>query len=316
MKIAMHTYDICLRGAPTANFKYSHFLEKAGHEIIIIYDKNNVFNDQEGLNKFNKRFRVFGYESWEDVEEILKNENVDLLYMLKGGEDDGKVAKEIPTAIHAIFQHKQPHGEKYAYVSKWLAEHMPGKNEYVPHIVDLPIANGKDVLEFRNKLGIPAEAKVFGRIGGYKEFSLPFVKQVVTKVAYENSHIYFLFVCTEKFCDLPNVIHVDKISEDYEKSCFIQSCDAMLHARHMGESFGLAIAEFLFHNKPVVAWSTGIDKNHLHMLGDVGIYYSSPQQLEQILLSDLPKRDYKSRVEEFSPKRVMEKFEKVFLNDI
>ena len=33
---------------------------------------------------------------------------------------------------------------------------------------------------------------------------------------------------------------------------FINTCDAMIHARAMGETFGLAVAEFSKKNKPVI----------------------------------------------------------------
>lgn len=38
----------------------------------------------------------------------------------------------------------------------------------------------------------------------------------------------------------------------YEKTTFINTCDAMLWARHDGETFGLAIGEFSSKNKPVI----------------------------------------------------------------
>ena len=33
---------------------------------------------------------------------------------------------------------------------------------------------------------------------------------------------------------------------------FISSCDAMIHARQMGETFGAAVSEFSIKNKPVI----------------------------------------------------------------
>ena len=37
-----------------------------------------------------------------------------------------------------------------------------------------------------------------------------------------------------------------------EKEAFYRTCDAMLHARRDGETFGLAVAEFSVRNKPVI----------------------------------------------------------------
>jgi len=54
---------------------------------------------------------------------------------------------------------------------------------------------------------------------------------------------------------------------------FINTCDAMIHARQMGETFGNAIAEFSIKNKPIIT-SRGYDNNHLHILKDKAIIYN------------------------------------------
>lgn len=43
------------------------------------------------------------------------------------------------------------------------------------------------------------------------------------------------------------------------RCAFIRTCDAMLHARMSGETFGLAIAEFSAHNRPVLTSSVHHD---------------------------------------------------------
>jgi hypothetical protein len=90
----------------------------------------------------------------------------------------------------------------------------------------------------------------------------------------------------------------------------------MIHARERGESFGLSIAEFLFFNKPVLAWNGGHDKNHLEMLKGSGTLYSNEDDLNYMLhnLNDF-KDDWSARVSEFKPEIVMKKFNEVFLND-
>ena len=44
--------------------------------------------------------------------------------------------------------------------------------------------------------------------------------------------------------DHPRVLYVDTIYSEEDKDMFIRTCDAMIHARRRGESFGLSIAEF------------------------------------------------------------------------
>ena len=46
----------------------------------------------------------------------------------------------------------------------------------------------------------------------------------------------------------------------------------MIHARQEGESFGIAVGEFSFCNKPVITYSQSPEKNHLVTLGDKGLY--------------------------------------------
>jgi glycosyltransferase involved in cell wall biosynthesis len=117
---------------------------------------------------------------------------------------------------------------------------------------------------------------------------------------------------------LPNIIHLDPIYDLQEKSNFIGMCDAMIHARAMGESFGLAIAEFLYHDKPVIAWPGGGDQNHVKMLGEEGLWYNNSEELYQHLINTKHENHngkYSARVEKYTPENVMNKFKEVFLNE-
>ncbi len=101
----------------------------------------------------------------------------------------------------------------------------------------------------------------------------------------------------------------------------------MLHARKDGESFGIAIAEFASHGKPVITWKHNegdhcgmkIDvehKFHHEILGDKGIYYANGSELFNILINF---KDYKHIIcdgySKFSPKNVMQLFKKYIIDD-
>ena len=167
----------------------------------------------------------------------------------------------------------------------------------------------------RQMLGIPENKIVIGRLGGFDTFDIEFVKRTVYDIVNERDDIVFLFAHTLPFYTHPNIIHVDAFFDQQTKSDFICSCDAMLHGRELGESFGLAISEFLFHNKPVLAWSGGFDRNHVHMLQHTGLLYDDEKQLREKLLSirDYKNGNYKAIVESFTPSNVMRKFQQVFL---
>jgi len=122
-----------------------------------------------------------------------------------------------------------------------------------------------------------------------------------------------LFFCL--FCNLPNVLFVGPFFGEQEKSNYINSCDAMIHARHLGESFGLSVAEFLYFNKPVLSWEGGFDRNHVNWLQKYDLLYKDQADLYNRLL-DLPNRvgvEYSQIVREYSPTAVMNKFNEVFL---
>ena len=67
------------------------------------------------------------------------------------------------------------------------------------------------------------------------------------------------------------------------KTKFINTCDAMLHARFEGERFGSTCGEFSLRNKPIITWHQSRERSHIEILGDKGLYYNSPQDLFDIL---------------------------------
>ena len=115
----------------------------------------------------------------------------------------------------------------------------------------------------------------------------------------------------------PNIIHVGGTYNSQNKSNYINTCDCMLHARHRGETFGLAISEFLFHDKPVISWRGGIDQNHIEIIKDEELLYTDYPTLFNILKNiqknNKPKNYYKENVNEFTPENVMERFNELFI---
>ena len=216
--------------------------------------------------------------------------------------------------MHAVFQNYNPHGDTYAYISEWLSLKMTeGRTPFVPYIVELPLV----FEDIRAELEIPPEALVLGRTGGPDQFDIPFVHEVVTQAIAERSDLYFIFLNTDKFIDNPRAIFLEPTADENYKTRIVNSCDAMIHARLMGESFGLAIAEFSLRNKPVITAAGGHDQAHLHMLGAQALYYRDPPSLFNILLN-LRKGTFENRdwnaYRKFSPAKIMSKFNEVFLS--
>ena len=188
-----------------------------------------------------------------------------------------------------------------------------GKIPFVPLIVELPNVNEN----MRKELGISYSTIVFGRHGGWPSFQDKDGIEAVIETAKTNPNIIFIFVNTKPFSTqisnikyLPSILFGDEIA----KTRFINTCDAMIHARIHGECFGLAVAEFSIRNKPVITNSNGRDKAHIHMLGKKAIQYNDKKSLMEIF------RTFKRNVhkdwnafQQYTPALVMKKFERIFL---
>jgi glycosyltransferase involved in cell wall biosynthesis len=124
----------------------------------------------------------------------------------------------------------------------------------------------------------------------------------------------FVFAGTEQWADHPRIRFIKEFHDLQVKSNFINTCDAMIHARSNGESFGLAVAEGLFHNKPVLVWEGGEDQNHTFMLRGSELIYNQSNIKDKLLnIRDyIALEDWQQRVAEFNPTTVMNKFNKVF----
>jgi hypothetical protein len=165
---------------------------------------------------------------------------------------------------------RQAHGASFAFISDWLSERCSrGNIPAVPHIVTLPAVDD----DLRAELGIPDEATVLGCHGGAKSFDVPCAVEAVRRVLDTAPAVWFVFLNIERFVDHPRAIFLPGTGDLLRKTRFINSCDAMLHARLQGESFGLACGEFSIRNKPVFTYAHSKHRHHLAVLGDAGWPY-------------------------------------------
>jgi glycosyltransferase involved in cell wall biosynthesis len=315
MKILFHANTLNYRGTTVAITDYARYNQEIfGNESVIAYNhslgyEKDMGSEQAVIDRLKKDFNVIGYREG-DLEAIISKEQIDLAYFIRSGQKE-PLPTNCKTAVHSVFQFNQPHGDRYAYISKWLSDEMSqGEIPYVPHIVKLPEPNG----DFKGYLDIPKDKIVIGRYGGYFTFDIESVRDSILKLVNTDDRYVFLFVGTQPFSDHPNIKFINEIHDLQKKANFINTCDAMIHARYRGESFGLSIAEFLYLNKPVIAWNGGHDKNHLDMLKNSDTLYNNEDDFFYILknIKDI-KQDWTQRVAEFSPDKVMKKFNEVFL---
>ena len=311
-RIAFHSNQLGLRGTEVSLYDYARYNEEVlGNVSIIISINPNLtkYSDSNAINKFNKRFKVLFYNNHKDIDKILNENNVDIFYAQKAGFIDNIVSLERKTLIHSVFQYHEPHGDVYAYISKWLGNKY--NSPYVPYIVTLPEINDN----LRNELNISKDKIVFGRYGGLETFNIPFVYEAVKNILSKRNDIYFIFMNTNIFFKHKNIIYLNGTDSLEYKVKFINSCDAMLHARTVGETFGLAVAEFSLRNKPVFTFG-GSQREwaHLDMLGDKAIKYYDQNDL-LIKINDFIPDESKNWncYNEYNPHNVMNIFKRVFL---
>jgi len=307
LKIAFHSNQLGIRGTEVALYDYAlGNRDILGNESIIISDANA---DLTSLDKFKTQFPVYLYNGFSEVEQIIERESVDAVYWIKAGFNDGKLVNNAKNLVHSVFKHNDVHGDVYAYVSEWLSDEMSnGELPYVPHMVNLPKHN----LDYREPFGLK-DKFIIGWYGG-DNFELPFSKQAVIDVAKERDDVVFLFMNCTPFTSESNIYFIKGTTNLDEKVAFINTCDAMIHSRERGETFGLTVAEFSTFGKPIITYSNSPERNHINILGDNGIYYTNYNDLYKILSEiDSSVKGYNCYTD-FTPEKVMNKFKEVFLD--
>jgi glycosyltransferase involved in cell wall biosynthesis len=324
MRIAIHSEQFDGRGTGKWPYDYGIALRNIlGHELTFI---TSIHPPNEGLPKIKNEFKTILYDETDSnsiknkLEQIISQEKIDFIYMAKSGQNDWKTPSNCKSGIHCVFLMNEPHGNVYAGISESLAVRF-NKKEFVPFI----IKNYNPTENIRNKFNIPKNAMVIGRSGGMDTFNVNFVKEAIKKILEYRKDIYFIFLNTQEFYNHERIIYLPWIGNEQEKFNFIHSCDAMLHARSGGESFGLAIGEFSIANKPVITW-TGKndpwwchDKCHIDILNDKAILYNDEQELLDILYSIdhsfINSHNWDKYSDKFSESMVINKFREEFLEN-
>ena len=313
MKVAIHVEQLDHRGCGTVTYDYSAGLRDClGYEPIIMSSRPKSTCPVEKYSEF----KTILYENESEIQSIIEKEKIDVFYFAKaGGLNEGITPTNCKTAIHCIFSMTEPHGDVYAGVSQWLANRF-NQPKWVPHIINLP----KTEDNLKAELGIPSDAFVIGRLGGYKQFDIPFARQALMMAIEKRSDMWAVFLNTEQFIDHPRVKFLSFNPSNLYKTKFINTCDAMLHARSDGETFGLAVGEFSSRNKPVFTFDAPYgwyNRAHIDMLGEKAILYKNGEELISYLLqidksyvNDINWDCYSLK---FSPQNVMNQFDEVFI---
>jgi glycosyltransferase involved in cell wall biosynthesis len=321
MILGFHSKQLSERGTEVALFDYAVAArDLLGHEVRVYIPANARMIVPLVKRRFEEQLDVVLYDR---PDQIL----CDALYSIKKG-SPGRITATTPELNHAFDDVSRPHGHRFAAVSRWLAGTATqrvrvGRRralqvrrlrpvDVVPHIVTLP-----DVDEdLRHDLRIPDEAVVFGWHGGNGNLDVGFVRDPIRTALTERDDIWFVFMNAEAFFEHTRVRYLPVSPDRADVRRFVNTCDYMVHAHLVGETFGLAVAEFAYVGAPVITFLDSPRRGHLELLsGELRLGYQSQEGLLTYLRglgrrltpvrSDVPSH--------YSPERVMERFRDVFL---
>jgi glycosyltransferase involved in cell wall biosynthesis len=325
VRIAIHTNQIDGRGTGKVPFDYAVGLQNLHRHEVMFITSNRGQN--EGLARLQQHFPVLTYDKRVDVDDsgeirdtlagLVDRHRIDFMHFLKYGHDDHVTPPNCRTGVHCVFVMTEPHGSVYAAVSESLARKFRHPR-HVPHIVK-SYAPTRDL---RKELNLPADALVIGRHGGPDTFDLAFVHEAVREALDRRKNLHFVFLSTRKFHEHERITYLPWVESEQEKFNVIHACDAMLHARMAGETFGIAVGEFSAANKPVITWSgkghPGYDVAHLDILGRKALPYDHKADLLNILLrlerTFILGRSWDVYSERFSEANVIRQYHDVFLH--
>lgn len=328
-RVAFFSKHFCERGTEKTTFDYADFNERilGNKSFIICFNENTIKKNKYIASKdfikkkYFERFEVFEIESIFEIKEILELNDITHFYTQSHGFykdifkfNNFKIWKNCRTIYHCAFgpMARQGSSERCivgSYLNKRFFKNLP----VLPPIV----RKHKCTENLRAELNIPKDSLVIGRHGGKDTFDINFVKRTISNFINIQKDIFFLFLNTEKFINHERVIFLENFTDDQVLK-FLSTCDAMIHARYHGETFGLAIAEFSAANKPVITFKNSKDKEHLKILKDKAIVYSNENELNKIFES-LPQiiKDKNSwnAYKEYEPENIMKLFNDICLEN-
>jgi len=315
MKIAFLSNKLTLRGTEVSLYDYADFNETylKNNSVIITRDYTKLGSAKDihpdAYKKFNSRFPVFYYESVSDIEHIIEQEAINVLFIEKAGSYDGLLAKNCFNIIHCVFTTTDPHGHVYCALHEFLNDICKTNVPVIPYMVR--VVESSD--DLRSELNIPNDAIVFGTYSGADCFDIDYIRKTVEDIGYDPnySNIYFIFLNIYSFGRQSDRIKfLPGTSDLLYKRKFINTCDAMLYGRSGGETFGLSVGEFSVCNKPVIGRENEHSRAHLMILGDDMIKHNNYNELYEILTNwnkynkDVSNNGYKK----YTPTYVMDIF--------
>lgn len=332
--ILWHSNQFGPRGTEVAMYDYAAYFEEYlcgvshvvtfGAESLVSRVARDAFaSKQKFESRFPGRTHLLMRNGNTEVDELIANVSADAFYTIQYGtrgmtavrpspEKGGKVV----TLLHAVFDGQEPHFDSYATIG-----------DSVPRLSNVPVVYHMVAVSpallnlpgLRGEWGLPPDARVFCRHGGRGTFSIDFVREAICDHAATHPADFFLLLGTDAVkCELEhkNIIHLPTTTDLTYKQRFLNSCNACIHARIDGETFGLGVAECTATGLPVITFGGPPESAsfHLRVLGGEGmIYCDAPTLLEildgfDIAAAKAKREVYKELYSAFEPGPIMLQF--------
>jgi len=316
--IAFYVAHFDFRGTGNAVYNYAHYNDLIlKNKSVILFKIPSLFPQFDNMDvyeMFAKRFTIYFFDTKDSLKNICDELKINYIYFLCSGEDTNPpILEYFPKTVKTIGHHVFKTNSKNAFdISASISETVSKNTNlpYVYHIIDLP----NNTNNMRRELNISEDAIVFGRIGGYETFDIPYVIEAINEILTQDNNIYFIFAPTPYYCNInhPRIKYLDVIVDLNKKREFINTCDAMIHARKDGESFGISVLEYVYCNKPVFT-TFGKDNQHIINLKSNSVIYRNKEDLKQKITSFKKVKNNINISDDFLPINIMKKFNKIFL---
>lgn len=347
MKLILHSNQFTERGDSVDMLSMQKNLKKyLNIEAVLTFPKTIPStsiqnNEMRILEARNLGSEIYQYTSRRDLLKFVEQNQITHNYVFSDGvashvsyvtePGESPILGDTTHITRAVFRNFDPHGDLYIYVSEWLFNWAKRKNfargnyfeadstfvSWLPHMVDPQIGNGS---ELRDKLKIPQNAKIIGRIGGFDQFDDNVAHRAVLSLLEKEKDIYVVAVNTYNFGTHSRLIYVPFLSRD-EVWDFYAMSDVLINGRLMGESFGFSIVEPLSVGKPVLAPSIlrnpRMDLHGFNLLRNLRLSYHSEvdlvRKIKKQLSDPIDSSLLTSKVNQFLPESVIRRFESQLL---
>lgn len=313
------------RGTEVATYDYAKYNEEilGNKSYIISFSEKkqkelNLSLTKTSYTKFKDRFEVIEIDDICDMKELINKKILTHFFTRSHGLSDiydfnNTIWNNCKTIYQCVFHTTSPQGNIYCSISNYLNDK---NNTSVPVLPGHMVEPSQCIDNLRMKFNIPDSAIVLGRHGGNTTFDIEYVHECIKEIINYREDIYFLFLNTDKFYEHKQIIYLEKTIDENEKQKFINTCDAMIHARSEGETFGAAVAEFSISNKPVITCNCG-DLEHIKILKNKGIIYNNKEELNRIfhnIENIITSRSDWNAYREYTPEKVMKIFKEICLD--